>query len=113
MKTTAKYTTDILRFVPEEMRWKKFRDYEIVQNLRFMNREFYLLYKDGVYFVGTNKGNDIASVYLKKEKDGDYKYYPGEIAAIFRKEYMKNGITSEMLDLFLEDPQEYKKKYKK
>ena len=105
--------TDLLRFIPEEMRWKKFKDYEIVQNLRFMNHEFYLLKKDGTYFIGTNKGNDIASVYLKKEMEDGYKLFPGEVVALFRKEYLKRGITSEMLELFLEDPQEYRKKYTK
>ena len=75
-----------------------------------MNREFFLLYKNGVYFVATEHGNDISSVYLKKEyEDGD-KILPGEVVGLFRKEYLKNGITPEMLDLFLESPPKYREK---
>ena len=95
------------------MKWKTFRDYEIKQNLRFVNHEFYLLYKDGVYFVAVEKDGDIKSVYFKKENEDGYKLFPGEVVAMFRKEFLKRGITSEMLDLFLDNPQEYKKKYTK
>ena len=109
----VKYLTNLQRFIPEEMKWKTFRDYEIKQNLRFMNHEFYLLWKDGVYFVAVERGKELKSVYLKNEYDGEYKLFPGEVVAMFRKEYLKRGITSEMLDLFLDDPQEYRKKYKK
>ena len=108
-----KYKTQILRYNVKKGEWCTHRDYDLLQSLRFVNREFYLVYKNGYYFVCADKGKDIASVYYKKEvEDGD-KILPGEVVSLFRKNYLKNGITPDMLELFLEDPVSYQKKYKK
>lgn len=115
-ETEGRYLTTILRFhgkKGEEPKWHKYKDCEFIQNLRFMNREFYLVYRDGVYYMTTDKGADVASVYLKKEVDGAEKLFPGEVVSLFRKEYLKHNITSDMVDLFLEDPVKYREKYGK
>lgn len=105
------YTTSILRY--DGGKWTKCRNCEYLQNFRFANREFYLVKKDAVYFVTTDKGADIASVYLKPETEKGEKILPGEVVSLFRKEYLKHNITQEMIELFLNDPQEYRKKYSK
>lgn len=109
-----KYKTTILRFSPKKGEWAKCKDCDYIQNLRFVNREFYLVRKNGYYFICTDKGkNDIASVYYKKEEENGEKILPGEVVSLFRKEYIKNAVTPEMVDFFLEDPLSYQEKYKK
>lgn len=105
------YTTNILRY--DGGKWNKCKNCEYLQNFRFANREFYLVKKDGIYFVATDKGADIASVYLKSETENGEKILPGEVVSLFRKEYLKHNITQEMIELFLNNPQEYRKKYNK
>lgn len=108
-----KYKTPILRYNAKKGEWCTHKDYDLLQSLRFANREFYLVYKNGYYFVCTDKGKGMASVYYKKEvEDGD-KILPGEVVSLFRKNYLKNGITPDMLELFLEDPVSYQNKCKK
>ena len=108
-----KYKTQILRYSVKKGGWSTYGDCDLLQNLRFANREFYLVYKKGCYFMCTDKGKSIASVYYKKEiEDGD-KILPGEVVSLFRKNYLKNGITPEMVELFLEDPVSYQEKYRK
>lgn len=113
MKEAINYKTPILRYDMKEGKWKTHKDYDLLQNFRFANREFYLTYNKGVYYICTDLGNDIASVYFKKENDGGDKILPGEVAALFRKEYAKRGISQEMIELFLQNPQEYNEKFKK
>jgi hypothetical protein len=109
-----KYKTDILRYSMKKHEWYKYRDCDYVQNLRFMNREFYLAYKNGCYFICTDRGKkDIASVYYRKENENGENVLPGEVVSLFRKEYIRNKVTPEMVDLFLEDPAEYRKTYSK
>ena len=112
-ETEIKYKTDILRYSTKKNCWCKCGDCDLLQNLRFANREFYLTYKKGCYFICTEKGRDIASVFRMKEGEGAGKVLPGEVVSEFRKGYLKNGITPEMVDLFLEKPEEYRIKYKK
>ncbi len=109
----VKYTTPILRYDIRKGEWVRRKDYEYLQNLRFANREFYLVYKNGYYFMCTDRGNDIASVYYKKEVEDGEKIFPGEVVSLFRKNYLKRGITDEMVDLFLDSPPSYDKKYGK
>jgi hypothetical protein len=45
--------------------------------------------------------------------DGGYKTLPGEVVSEFRKKYLKLGVTSEMFELFLDNPVKYQKKYGK
>ena len=109
----AKCKTPILRFNREKGEWVTYRDCEFLQNLKFAGREFYLVYKNGCFFICTDKGDDLVSVYLKKEMDGGYKTLPGEVVSEFRKKYLKLGVTSEMFELFLDNPVKYQKKYGK
>ena len=103
------YTTTILRYDGEK--WYKCKNCDYIQNFRFANREFYLVKKDGMYFVTTDKGADIASVYIKSETEKGEKILPGEVVSLFRKEYLKHDITQEKIETFLNNPQEYRKKY--
>ena len=108
-----KYTKPILRYDVKKGAWVRHKDYEYLQSLRFANREFHLVYKNGYYFVCTDKGGDIASLYYKKEVENGEKIFPGEVVSLFRKNYLKHKITDEMVDMFLDNPPSYEEKYGK
>lgn len=110
-ESEAKYQVSIKRYNPNKNGWYRCTDCDYKQNSRFANREFYVVFKDGRYFVCVGKNDELYSVYFKDEVVDGEKYYPGEIFSIFRKEYLKRGITQEMLDLFLNNPLEYRTKY--
>ena len=108
-----KYKIQIQRYSAKKDTWFTYRDCDLLQNFRFANREFYLVYKNGRFFVCAEKKGDPVSVYTQKEGDGNEKKLPGEIVSEFRKKYLKNGITPEMLETFLDNPVKYDREYKK
>lgn len=104
---TITYKTDIHRFDRKKDSWVKMKDYDIVTSFKFSGNEFVLLYKGGVFFVGVEVKGNVMSLYYVRENDDGKKVLPGEVVSMFRKLYIKNGITQEVLDGFLKDPVGY------
>lgn len=79
----------------------------------FSKNDFALVEWKNYYFVCVIvDGNPISVWNHKKEKDGAI-VLPGEAISLFRKGYIKNNITQDMLELFIKDPAGYEAKYKK
>ncbi len=107
-------TVTLLRYDVTKKEWVRSRNYDVLQNLRFANREFYLLYKDNQYCMATYGGKSLYCVWKKSEYIGKHdSLFPGEATSEFRKGFMKNKITNEMVDMLINEPESYKKAYRK
>lgn len=107
-------TIVLLRYDISKKEWVRTRDYTLLQNLRFANREFYLLYKDDYYFIATYGGKNLYSVWKKPEYIGkNDAILPGEAASEFRRGFVKNKVTNEMIEMMINDPEGYKSAYRK
>lgn len=116
MKGEPKYKTDIYRFDGKKLSWTRRADYDLVFSFKFLGNEFYLTYKDGNYFVCTyfdEKDSRLYSLYLQKEIEDGLKAAPGEVVSEFRKRYIKNNVTPDIISEFILDPVSYVKNKKK
>lgn len=105
--------TDILRYDGEKGQRVKLRDCELITQFLFNRNNFYLVRRGNIYYVCLSVKEEL--VLLTKEKavvDG-IEITPGEAIGNFRKGYLKNGITQDKIDFFIEDPVKYCEKYNK
>ena len=102
--------TDIFRYDVSKKKWVLKRDYEVLQSFKFSGSEFCLVRKDRYYFICyQNNKCDLYSILYKKSNENGYKLTPGEIVSDFRKQYLKNSITREKIEMFLTDPVKFGK----
>ena len=106
MPTTLTY---ILRYDKEKGKRVKLKDCEILTQFLFNKNECFLV-KKGKFYAVCISSNEELVLLTKTVENGRT---PGEIVADFRKGYLKHGITQDKIDLFIENPVEYCKKYKK
>lgn len=97
----------------EAGKWQCRRNCEVLQNFMFAGKKFYLLCRGNYYYAGLDTGKKIVMVWKMSGNEENGSMLPGEIVSVFRKGYSKNKITSEMLDTFLNNPDDYKKQYRK
>ena len=105
--------TDILRYDKDKGQRVKLRDCELITKFLFNRNDFYVVRKGNVYMVCLSVNDEL--VLLTKEKavvDG-IEVTVGEVMGNFRRGYLKNGITQDRIDMFIEDPVKYREKYNK
>ena len=105
--------TDILRYDKEKGQRVKLRDCKLITKFLFNRNDYFLVRKGNTYIVCLSVKDEL--ILLTKEKavvDG-VEITSGEVVANFRKGYLKNGITQEKIDMFIEDPVGYCGKYNK
>lgn len=69
----------------------------------FSFNEFYLLQANNSFVVCVQKDGELFLVWKTPIND----MLPGEAISEFRKKYIKNGLTKESVDKFLENPSKY------
>ena len=108
MSDTAIYLTNIYRYDLKKQEWTLKRDYEIALNFKFSSNDFYIVKKSGYFFVTiAYKDNALYTLYyIKENRDGE-KVLPSEVASDFRKKYLKNNITQQAIDRFIDSPTKY------
>lgn len=104
--------TDILYYSKEKGKRIKLHDCELISDFKFAKQDFYVVYKKGYFFVCLPVKGDLISLWHQKKKDNGEVYSFGEVTSLFRKKYLKNNITQDKLDAFIENPIEYERKYK-
>ena len=101
--------TDILRYDVKKGCRVKLKNCEIQSNFLFSKMDFYLVKKDKTYFICIPSDGEL--VLLTKEPDNGRT--AGEVISDFRKNYLKNRITKEMIEQFIADPMKYSATYNK
>lgn len=113
MNDMPNISADVLYFNRKENKRMKLKDCELLNDFLFSKNTFYLTYKHNLFFVCMSINGELVSLWHQKEYENDEKYTPSDAMSIFRKKYIKNNITQEMIDTFIEDPLKYEKMYKK
>jgi len=78
----------------------------IISNFRYKGTDFYLTSSDKLFDVCISNNQTLFSVWCHR-KD---KYLPGEIISMFRDGYDKNGVDTNKINLFINNPKNYIKK---
>lgn len=95
--------TDIL-FFNKEGEVKKQKDNVILKSFMYNRNNFTLLKKSNWFIVCVNNDkNDLHQIWTLKNND----YNANEVLSIFRKEYDKNNITTDLIKKFLKEPLKY------
>lgn len=103
----------MLRYDKKVGKRVKLKDCELLSSFFFSRNDFYLLRKNGIYYVCIPvNGEPTLLWYHLEKKDGEF-FHPNSVISIFRNEYIKKGITQKDIDEFIEDPVEYQKKRQK
>ena len=85
----------------------------LLNEFMFSRNEFYLLRKDDIFFMCVSDDGDLVMVWKHPVKKDGEEFTAGDVMSIFRKEYVKHGITMDMLNTYLTEPLKYEKKYLK
>jgi hypothetical protein len=101
--------TDILHFDREKGKRVKLKDCSLLNSFLFSKNEFHLAYKGGYFFVCISVNGELVALWYQKEIDKGEKYFANSVISNFRIKYMKNNITQNDIDRFLEDPIKYEK----
>lgn len=105
--------TDILYYKREEGKRIKLKDCDIHRNFLFSKNDFFVVKKANMFFVCASVKGDLVSLWHHKDKVEGEIFNVNDIMSLFRKEYSKNNITQEKLELFLDNPTEYEKQFPK
>lgn len=106
--------SDIFIFLKENGEKKKIKDCTLNREFMYNRNNFFLLSDKNFHYVCVNgSDNELYSIWSLSNKNLTY----NECLSIFRKEYDKNGIQSDLISNFLKNPLKYtllkKKKTKK
>ena len=108
MKEDITYKTDILRYDIDKKTWVLRKDHDLLQNFKFAGIEFYLVYKQVIYFICVmTPKNDLFSLVYRKEKENGLKLTPGEIVSDFRKNFLKHNVDKTLIENYFQDPLKY------
>ena len=112
-KATATELTDVLYYKPSIGKRARLRDCALVTNFLFDKKNFFVTRHGNYYFVCIPYNGELVELTCHNAMEGDRKVLVGEVSSAFRKDYLKNAMNQEKIDLFIQDPVTYKKKYPK
>lgn len=106
--------TDILYYSDKNCEIGKIKNCKYLNDFKYCRNDFMLCNKKLNYYVCISKDGELLSVWSHpiKNEDGN-NYTPSEIMSVFRNNFTKNSITTDMVELFRDKPTSYKRKYLK
>ena len=109
----TKTLTDILLFDKSKGERVKHKDCEILTRFLLKKNDLYLVRKNGLIFACIQKDGDLISLWHCKEFENGEIKKTMDALMLFRKKFLDNDITQERLELFINSPLDYEKKYPK
>lgn len=97
---------DILHFDKNKNKRVPLKECEVCGRFMFAKNDYFIVQKKGYFWVCLLKDKDLYTVWVQKIGNNLY----SEAISQFRKEYLKNKISEKDIQLFIENPLEYKKK---
>ena len=106
-----KTLTDIKFFDKAKGERIRHKDCEILNRFLLKKNDFYVVKKNGLFFVCLQKDGELISLWHCKEISNGEVIKPTDAAMAFRKKYLDKNITQDILELFIDSPVEYKDRY--